>query len=111
MGNQSHTVLAYLTVDCIKYKPNWQTGYCEPQLTYTYLCITPTGQANLQDKVATLQGKVINLQDKVDTFQNTTEASTRKSYHEVVELLQNMSCSLDGKTQVADNLILELHTI
>ena len=111
MGNQSHTVLAYPTVDCIKYKPNWQTGYCEPQLTYTYLCITPTGQANLQDKVATLQGKVINLQDKVDTFQNTTEASTRKSYHEVVELLQNMSCSLDGKTQVADNLILELHTV
>jgi len=56
-----------------------------------YLCITPTGQANLQHKVDTLQYKV-------DTFQNTTEASTRKNHREVVGLLQNMSCSLDGKT-------------
>ena len=81
-----------------------------------YLCIPLTGQANLQDniqnkvdtlqdKVDTLQGKVdtvqhkvVNLEDKLDTFQNTTEASTRKNHHEVVGLLQNTSCSLDGKT-------------
>ena len=49
-----------------------------------------TGQANLQDKIN-------NLQDKLDRFQNTTEASTRKNHHKVVELLHNMSCSLDGK--------------
>ena len=54
-------------------------------------------QVNLQDKVDTLQNKVIKLQDKLDTFQNTTEASTREHHHEVVELLQNKSCSLDGK--------------
>ena len=58
-----------------------------------------TGQANLQDnlqdKVDTLQDKVINLQDKLDT----TEASTRKNHHEVVELLQNNTISsLDGKS-------------
>ena len=63
-------------------------------LTYVPL----TGQANLQDKVDSLQGKVISLQDKLDTFQNTTEASTRINRHEVVELLQNNSCSLNGKT-------------
>ena len=54
----------------------------------------------LQDKVDmldTLQDKVVNLDDKLDTFQNTTEASTRKHHHEVVELLQNTSCSSDGK--------------
>ena len=50
----------------------------------------------LQDKVDTLQDKVVNLEDKLDTFQNTTEASTREHHHEVVELLQNTSCSLDG---------------
>ena len=51
----------------------------------------------LQEKVDTLQDKVINLEDKLDTFQNTTEASTREHHHEVVELLQNTSCSSDGK--------------
>ena len=51
----------------------------------------------LQDKVDALQDKVVNLEDKLDTFQNTTEASTRKHHHEVVELLQNTSCSSDGK--------------
>ena len=51
----------------------------------------------LQDKVDTLQDKMVNLEDKLDTFQNTTEASTRKHHHEVVELLQNTSCSSDGK--------------
>ena len=63
-----------------------------------------TLQANLQDKVETLQDKVdtvqhhiVNLEDKLDTLQNTTEASTRKNHHEVVELLHNTSCSLDGK--------------
>ena len=54
----------------------------------------------LQDKVGTLHDKVDTLQDKVedklDTFQNTTEASTREHHHEVVELLQNTSCSSDG---------------
>jgi len=60
-------------------------------LTYVPL----TGQANLQNN---LQDKVDTLQDKLDTFQNTTEATTRKSHHEVVELLQNNSCSLNGKT-------------
>jgi len=64
-----------------------------------------------QNMLDMIQDKVVTVQDLVDTFQNTTEASIRKSYHEVVGLLQNMSCSLDGKTQVADNLILELHTI
>ena len=59
------------------------------------------GQVNLQDKVDTLQDKVVDLQDKLATFQNTTEASTRKNHHEVVELLQNTSCSVDGKTYVA----------
>ena len=49
----------------------------------------------LQDKVDI---KAINLEKKLDTFQNTTEASTSKHHHEVVELLQNTSCSLDGKT-------------
>ena len=51
----------------------------------------------LQDKVDTLQDNVINVEDKLDTFQNTTEASTREHHHEVVELLQNTSCSSDGK--------------
>ena len=51
----------------------------------------------LQDTVDTVQHKVVNLEDKLDTFQNTTEASTRKNHHEVVELLQNTSCSLGGK--------------
>ena len=61
-----------------------------------------TGQVNLQDKVDTLQDKVVDLQDKLDTFRSTTEASTRKNHHEVVELLQNnTSCSVDGKTYVA----------
>jgi len=46
----------------------------------------------------TLQDKVVKLQDKLDTFQNATEASTRKNHNEVVELLQNTSCSLGGKT-------------
>ena len=54
-----------------------------------------------QDKVDTLQDKVdtlqINVDDKLDTFQNTTEASTREHHHEVVELLQNTSCSSEGK--------------
>ena len=49
------------------------------------------------DKVDTLQDKVVNLEDKLDRFQNTTEASTREHHHEVVELLQNTSCSSDGK--------------
>ena len=69
-----------------------------------YLCIPLTGQDNLQEKVDTLQDKVdtvqhkvVNLEDKLDTFQNTTEASTRKNHHEVVELLHNTSFSLDGK--------------
>jgi len=69
-----------------------------------YLCIPLTGQDNLQDKVYTLQDKVdtvqykvVNLEDKLDTFQNATEASTWKNHHEVVELLQNTSCSFDGK--------------
>ena len=60
-----------------------------------------TLQDNLQDKVDTLQDtvqhKAVNLEDKLDTFQNTTEASTRKSHHEVMEILHNTSCSLDGK--------------
>ena len=51
----------------------------------------------LQDKVDMLQDKVVNLEDKLDTFQNTTEASTREHHHEVVELLQNTSCSSDSK--------------
>jgi len=67
-------------------------------LTYVPLTGQANLQNNLQDKVDTLQGKVINLQDKLDTFQNTTEASARKNHHEVVELLQNNSCSLNGKT-------------
>ena len=44
-----------------------------------------------------LRDKVINLEDKMDAFQNTTEASTRENHHEVVELLQDTSSSLDGK--------------
>jgi len=67
-----------------------------------FTCVPLTGQANLQDKINNLQDKVdikvINLENKLDTFQNTTEASTRKNHREVVELLHNMSCSLDGKT-------------
>jgi len=51
-----------------------------------------------QDKVGTLQDKVIDLENKLNTFQNTTQASTMKHHHEVVELLQNTSCSSDGKT-------------
>ena len=51
---------------------------------------------SLQDKAEMLQDKVKNLEDKLDTFQNTTEASTRKHHHEVVELLQNTICRLDG---------------
>jgi len=70
-----------------------------------FTCVPLTGQANLQDKINILQDKVdiklINLENKLDTFQNTTEASTRKNHHKVVELLQNMSCSLDGKTITA----------
>ena len=71
------------------------------------ICLSHTGQANLQDKgdmlqdkVVTVQDKVINLEGKLDTFQNTTEAGTGKHHHEVVELLQNISCSLqlDSKT-------------
>ena len=67
---------------------------------FTYIALT--GQAALQDKLNNLQDKVdvkvINLEDKLDTLQNTTEASASKHCHEVVELLQNTSCSLDGKT-------------
>ena len=67
-----------------------------------FTCVPLTGQANLQNKMNNLQEKVdnkaINLENKLDTFQNTTEASTRKNHHEVVGLLQNTSCSLDGKT-------------
>ena len=68
------------------------------------LYIPLTGQDNLQEKVDTLQDKVdtvqhkvVNLEDSLDTLQNTTEASARKNHHEVVELLHNTSCSLDGK--------------
>lgn len=65
----------------------------------TYMYLSHTGQANnLQDKVDMLQGRVINLEDKVDMFQNETEASTGKHHDEVVELLQNISYGLDGKT-------------
>ena len=80
----------------------------------TYMYLSHAGHANLKDKVDTLQDKVdmidmlhdkvdklqdkvVNLEDKLDMFQNTTEASTRKHHHEVVELLQNTSCSSDGK--------------
>ena len=84
------------------------TAWCNPQFTTTidhsheHVCIpiatlhvSLTGQANLQDN---LHDKVVNLHDKLDTFQNTTEASTRKNHHEVVELLQNnTNSSLDGK--------------
>ena len=52
----------------------------------------------LQDKVGTLQDKVIDLENKLNTFQNTTQASTMKHHHEVVELLQNTSCSWDSKS-------------
>jgi len=34
----------------------------------------------------------------LDRFQKTTEARTRKNHHKVVELLQNTSCSFDGKS-------------
>ena len=80
----------------------------------TYMYLSHAGHANLKDKADTLQDKVDSLdslqdkadtlqekmdmlQDKLDTFQNTTEASTREHHHEVVELLQNTSCSSDGK--------------
>ena len=72
--------------------------------TYMYRSHNYAGHTNLkdkvdtlQDKVDTLQEKVDALQDKLDMFQNTTEASTREHHHEVVELLQNTSCSSDGK--------------
>ena len=55
-------------------------------------------QDNLQNKVDTLQDTVIDLQDKLNMFHNTTEASTRKNHHKVVELLQNTSCSFNGKS-------------
>ena len=55
-----------------------------------------TGQANLQDKVDTLQDKLINLQDNLDTFKNITEAITRKSHHNVTEGLQNQLQSCNG---------------
>ena len=55
-------------------------------------------QDNLQNKVDTLQDTVIDLQDKLNMFHNTTEASTMTNHRKVVELLQNTSCSLDGKT-------------
>ena len=71
---------------------------------YLHTFLSNAGHTNLQDKVDmfqdkvdTLQDQVKNLEDKLDTFQNTTEASTRKHHHEVVELLQNTSCSSDGK--------------
>ena len=71
-------------------------------LTYVYLSQDRTTFRKkvdtLQVKVDTVQHKVMNLEDKLDTFQNTTQASPRKNHHEVVELLQNTSCSLDGKT-------------
>lgn len=74
-----------------------------------FTCVPLTGQANLQDKLNNLQDKVdtlqdkvdikaINLENKLDAFQNTTEASNMRNHHKVVELLHNMSCSLDGKT-------------
>jgi len=56
---------------------------------------------NSQDRVATLHNKMINIEDKLDTFQNTTKASSRKNHHELVELLQNTSCSLDGATCIS----------
>ena len=71
-----------------------------------FTCVPITGQANLQDKINNLQEKV----DKLDTFQNTTEANTRKNHHKVVELLQNMSCSLDGKTITVQFIWIALHT-
>ena len=61
-------------------------------ITYMYL---PHAGQNMLDMI---QDKVVTVQDLVDTFQNTTEASTGKHHHEVVELLQNISCSLDSKT-------------
>ena len=74
-----------------------------------FTCVPLTGQANLQDKLNNLQDKVdtlqdkvdikaINLENKLDAFQNTTEASNMRNHHKVMELLHNMSCSLDGKT-------------
>ena len=65
--------------------------------TYMYRSHNYAGHTNLKDKVDMLQDKVINLEDKLDTFQNTTEANTREHHYEVVELLQNTSCSSDGK--------------
>ena len=64
---------------------------------YLHTFLSNAGHTNLQDKVDTLQDQVKNLDDKLGTFQNTTEASTRKHHHEVVELLQNTSCSSDGE--------------
>ena len=68
-------------------------------LTCMYLAHTGQNKVDiLQNKVDTLQESVIKLDDKIDTFQNNTEASTGKHHHEVVELLQNISCSLESKT-------------
>ena len=64
----------------------------------TYMHPSHAGQANLQNKVDTLQNRVINLESKIYTFQNKTEVSTGKHHHEMVELLQNISYSLDSKT-------------
>ena len=65
-------------------------------LTCMYLSHTGQNKVDaLQNKVDMLQESVIN---KIDTFQNKTEASTAKHHHEVVELLQNISYSLDSKT-------------
>jgi len=46
---------------------------------------------SLQNKLDMLQESVVQLDDKIDTFQNTTEVSTGKHHHEVVELLENIS--------------------
>jgi len=68
-------------------------------LTGVYLSHTGQNKVDaLQNKVDMLQGRVINLENKVDMFQNETEASTGKHHHDVVELLQNISYGLDGKT-------------
>jgi len=75
-------------------------------LTYMYLSYAVHNRVDtlqnqvdmLQDRVVTVQDKVINLEDKLDTFKNTTEANTGKHNYEVVELLQNTSCSLDSKS-------------
>ena len=68
-------------------------------LTCMYLSHTGQNKVDaLQNKVDMLQESVIKLDNKIDTFQNETEASTGKHHHEVVELLQNINCSLDSKT-------------